>query len=171
MLHPSAKIWLGHNTWAKSTFYPEIPLILMLQKCEFCLKIEISEMWIFWKMRLQKCKFCENWEFKIVNLVKIEISERWIFVKIGIFNLWLFGQNVDFCPSVHTKSMHLPFAPCQTPEVGAQVSPVFLAHWQPWPVTHCVPAKSLLYPDVWCHCPRLVRTWDHTPDIDTWYAS
>jgi len=35
----------------KSTFYPEIPLIL------------------------RKCEFCKNWDFRKVNFVKIEISE------------------------------------------------------------------------------------------------
>ena len=35
----------------KPTFYPEIPLILVVQNCEFC----------------------ENWDFKNVNFVKIGI--------------------------------------------------------------------------------------------------
>ena len=62
----------------KATFYPEITKNLMFEKCEFCekwdfenmnfVKIEISELWILWKMRLQKCEFCE----------KNEISEMWI---------------------------------------------------------------------------------------------
>ena len=42
-------------------------------------KIEISEMWILWKLGFQKCEFCEKWEFTNVNFVKIEILEMWIF--------------------------------------------------------------------------------------------
>ena len=62
----------------------------MFEKCEFCekwdfenvnfVKIEISELWILWKIRLQKCEFCEKWDFIKVN-----------FVKIGIYNMWIFG--------------------------------------------------------------------------------
>ena len=36
-------------------------------------KIEISEMWFFWKLRFLKREFCENWYFRNVNFVKIGI--------------------------------------------------------------------------------------------------
>ena len=65
-----------HNG-AKPHFYPEIPLILIFQKCEFYEKwdfrnmnfekIEIFIMWILWKMRFQKGEFCKNWDFQCVN--------------------------------------------------------------------------------------------------------
>ena len=51
-------------------------------------EFEVWKMWILWKMRLQKCEFCEKWDFRKVN-----------FVKTGIFNLWIYGKNVDFCPT------------------------------------------------------------------------
>ena len=54
----------------KPTFYPEIPLILIVLKCEFCeiwdfrnvnfVKIGISELWILWKLRFQKGEFCAS---------------------------------------------------------------------------------------------------------------
>ena len=44
----------------KPTFYPEIPLILIFQKCEFC----------------------EKWYSRSVTFVKNEITERWILWKI-----------------------------------------------------------------------------------------
>ena len=69
----------------KSTFYPEIPLILMFQKCEFCgkwdfrnvnfVKIGILEMWILWKMSFQKCDFWKMW-FSICEF----LDKMWIFV-------------------------------------------------------------------------------------------
>ena len=36
-------------------------------------------------MRFQKCEFSEKWDFRNVN-----------FEKNGIFNMWIFGWNVDF---------------------------------------------------------------------------
>ena len=52
----SRKIAFKSHTGAKPTFYPEIPLILIIRKCEFFVK----------------------WDIRNVNFVKIEISEKWI---------------------------------------------------------------------------------------------
>ena len=50
--------------WPKPTFYPEIPLILIFQKCEFC----------------------EKWDFKNMNFVKIE-TFKMNHVKMEIFGV------------------------------------------------------------------------------------
>ena len=66
----------------KTSFYPEITKNLMLEKCEFC----------------------ENWDFKNVNFEKNKISKMWILLKMRLKNvnssMWIFGQNMAFCPSV-----------------------------------------------------------------------
>ena len=85
------KTYTQYTLGQKPTFYPEILVILIFQKCEFCekwdfrivnfvkkkkkwyfrivnfVKIEILEMWILWKMRFQKGEFCKNWDFQYVN--------------------------------------------------------------------------------------------------------
>ena len=76
----------------KPNVYPEIPLILIFHKGEFCekwdfrnvnfVKIEILEMWILSKLWFQKGEFCENCDFRKVNLVKNVISEWWILWKL-----------------------------------------------------------------------------------------
>ena len=53
-------------------------------------KIEISQMWIMWKMRFQKGEFCENWGFRNVNFVKIKILEMSILWKMRF-------QKGEFC--------------------------------------------------------------------------
>ena len=55
-------------------------------------KIEISEMWLLWKMRFQKCEFSEKWDFRNVNFVKIEISEMWILWKMRFLEMWILGK-------------------------------------------------------------------------------
>ena len=51
------------------------------------MKIEISKMWILWKLRFQKYEFCENWDFKNVNFVK-----NWDFQKCDFLDqIWIFA--------------------------------------------------------------------------------
>ena len=56
MRHLEGHFSMYHTLGQKPSFYPEIPLILIFQKCEF------------W----------ENWYFRNVNFVKNEISKMWI---------------------------------------------------------------------------------------------
>ena len=70
----------------KPTFCPEIPLILIFQKCEYCAK-----------MRFQKCEFCENWDFRNVNFVKNVILERCILQKL-VFSICEFLDKIWILP-------------------------------------------------------------------------
>ena len=54
------------------------------------MKIEISEMWILWKIRFQKCEFCEKWDFENVNFAKNK--------NLSMYILW---KNVPFAPLIH----------------------------------------------------------------------
>ena len=85
----------------KPNFYPEIPLYLMFEICEFCEKLDFEivncvknvtlKMWILSKIRFWKCEFCEKWDFEIVNFVK---KKMWFwkcqFCKNEIFKMFKF---------------------------------------------------------------------------------
>ena len=85
-------IFLGVLTRAKTSF-------LSRNYQEF----DAWKMWILWKMRLWKCEFCEKWDFKNVNFVKNWDFKNVNFGKNDISGMWIFGQNVDCCPSVQSK--------------------------------------------------------------------
>jgi len=57
--------------------------------------LDVSKMWILWKMRLWKCEFCENWDFEIVNLVKNDIVKLWIWWKMRFWKCE-FSEKWDF---------------------------------------------------------------------------
>ena len=64
---PVHKLTVAH--WGKNPlFIQKFPWFWYFKNVNF-VKIEISEMWILWKMRFQKCEFCENWDFRNVNSV------------------------------------------------------------------------------------------------------
>ena len=65
-------------------------------------KIEISELWILWKMRLQKCEFCEKWDFRKVNLWELGLSicafldKMWIFAPACLCIVFKYRCNGRF---------------------------------------------------------------------------
>ena len=81
-----------------------------LLKCDFFCEKWYFENAIFMKNGLLKCDFCEKCNFENENFVKnVNFPKNTIlnvnFLKYVILNMWIFGWNVDFRPSVGSRLM------------------------------------------------------------------
>ena len=100
---------LGSTLGQKPTFYPEITMNLMFEKCEF-VKNKALKVWILWKMRLWNCEFCQKWDFEIVNFVKNDILKLWNLSKMIVSKCEFLDKLQIFAPVCMKEPTQLWFS-------------------------------------------------------------